>query len=217
MPALIAEIIPGAYDAIGRRVIRPDLRRKGPHPTFPMGRYLSHPLTVKCETIRDVRKFLWECRGMSDKEQFGKDDYWQPPEQFEKTKKGDCDDFALWTWRQFLNMGYNARFVVGRMGSTGHAWVTFEKNGKYYVVEPNYRVVGDTFPSLSTIRFHPRFSVAWDGKNVSFYAHRDLTKNLKFRQIPALLFEWIIRWGYFWLRVLVRLPRALWFRVFRNV
>jgi hypothetical protein len=214
--ALIAEIIPGAYDPIGRKVMRPDLRRKGLRPTFPMGRYVSQPLSVKCEAIRDVRKFLSTCRGVSDKEQFGKDDYWQPPEHFEKTKKGDCDDFAIWTWRQFLSMGYDARFVVGCKRSHGHAWVSLRQDSRYYVVEPQYWIVGDTFPRLSTIQFHPEFSVAWDGEKISFYSHRDLAANLKFRQIPMLLLDWITGWSYFWLRVLLRLPRILWFRFFKG-
>jgi hypothetical protein len=81
---MIAEIIPAAYDAEGKRVFRPFDRRKGPHPTFPMGRYVSQPLTVKCSSMEDVRRFLNGCKRVSDKEQFGKDDYWQPPEDFEK-------------------------------------------------------------------------------------------------------------------------------------
>ena len=55
---MIAEIIPEAYDASGRKALRPDWRRKGLHPTFPMGRYVSQRLTVKCESVWDVRKFL---------------------------------------------------------------------------------------------------------------------------------------------------------------
>jgi hypothetical protein len=39
-----------------------------------------------------------------------------PPEDFEKSRKGDCDDFAMYAWRQLLKMGYNARFVGGRIG-----------------------------------------------------------------------------------------------------
>jgi predicted transglutaminase-like cysteine proteinase len=113
---VIAEIIPEAYDALGRKVLRPDLRRKGVHPTFPVGRYVSQPLTVTCESILDIRKFLATCKAVSDKEQFGTEDYWQPPEHFEQTKKGDCDDFSLWNWRQFLALGYDARFVWGRHG-----------------------------------------------------------------------------------------------------
>lgn len=177
-----------------------------------MGRYLAHPLAIQCETVRDVRKFLCTCKAVSDKEQFGKDEYWQPPEDFEKTRKGDCDDFALWTWRQFLAMGYNARFVAGRHGryGTGHAWVTFEKDGKHYLVEPQFRGVGDTFPRLSTLHYHPRFSVAWDGKTLSFYRHQDLTKNVRIRQLPLLLIDWLIGWGYFWFINLPRIPLWLW-------
>jgi predicted transglutaminase-like cysteine proteinase len=74
-----------------------------------------------------VRSFLASCQYISDREQFGKDDYWQPPDEFEKRKKGDCEDFALWTWRQLLNLGYDARFVVGSSGryGDGHAWVEY--------------------------------------------------------------------------------------------
>src|ERR1700760_1135947 len=124
---MIAEIIPDAYDAAGRKVFRPDLRRKAVRPTFPIGRNLSQPLTVKCDSITDVRRFLSRCRYVSDKEQFDRDDNWQPPEHFELSRRGDCDDFALWTWREFLDLGYEARFVLGTAGryGTGHAWVQF--------------------------------------------------------------------------------------------
>ena len=92
---MIAETIPEAYDATGRQVSQPFLRRRGPHPTFPMGRYVSQPLSVKCNTIHDVRQFLRGCEYVSDKDLFDKDEYWQPPEEFEQRKKGDCEDFAL--------------------------------------------------------------------------------------------------------------------------
>lgn len=180
-----------------------------------MGRYVSHPLSVKCQTIHDVRRFLSTCRGVSDKEQFGKDDYWQPPEHFEKTRKGDCDDFALWTWRQFLSMGYDARFVVGRKRHRGHAWMTFERDSKYYLVEPQYWILGNAFPRLSTIQFHPEFSVAWDGEKITFYAHRDLAGNLKLWQTPILVLDWLIGWGYFSVRVFLNIPRIVWFRLFK--
>ena len=81
-----------------------------------MGRYISQPLTINCSTVREVREFLVTCEYVSDKELFGKEEYWQPPEEFEKRKKGDCEDFALWTWRQLLNMGYDSRFVGGSSG-----------------------------------------------------------------------------------------------------
>jgi hypothetical protein len=180
-----------------------------------MGRYVSQPLTVNCTTVREVRAFLATCRGVSDKDQFGKNDYWQPPDQFEQTRKGDCDDFALWTWRQFLNMGYNARFVLGRHGryGMGHAWVTFESSGRCFLVEPQFRNVGYTFPRLSTLFYHPMFSVAWDGEKIAFFSHQDLANQVRVWRIPSLLTEWIVGWGFFWFVSLPRLPRILWQRL----
>lgn len=177
-----------------------------------MGRYLSQPLAVKCETIADVCAFLTNCRAVSDKQQFGKEDYWQPPEDFEKSKKGDCDDFALWTWRELLAMGYRSRFVVGRHGKygIGHAWVTFEKDGKNYLVEPQFRLLGERFPRLSTLRYEPRFSVAWDGDKLSFFSHNAGKNAPDIFTVISLLPEWIFMWGGLWLWALPRIPVALW-------
>jgi len=86
---MIAEVIPAAYDAEGRIVFRPFDRRKGPRPTFPLGRYISQPLAVHCNSIDEIRKFLQQCKYVSDKELFDKDEYWQPPEDFEKRMQGD--------------------------------------------------------------------------------------------------------------------------------
>jgi transglutaminase superfamily protein len=171
---MIAEIIPEAYDAVGKKVFQPFERRQAPHPTFPMGRYLSQPLTVKCESIQDIRRFLTSWRAVPDEEQFGKLDYWQPPEHFEQTRKGDCEDFALWTWRQFLALGYDARFVGGPPGryGIGHAWVTFESDGKHFLVEPQLVVMGETFPRLSTLNYHPKLSVSWDGEKIVLLPRR---------------------------------------------
>lgn len=212
---MIAEIVPGAYDAFGRKTLRPDLRRKGIHPTFPMGRYVSQPLTVKCECIRDVREFLSRCRAVSDKEQFDKEDYWQPPEDFERTKKGDCDDFALWTWRQFLALGYDARFVAGQHGryGMGHAWVEFFKDGKCFLVEPQLGGVVDKIPRLTTLRYRPRMSVAWNGTKISFYLHQDRQFNPNFAQMIPLVTEWLAFWGWFCLKTLPRLPLILYRRL----
>jgi len=41
-----------------------------------------------------LRRFLSIRKYVSDEEQFGETDYWQVPEQFERTKKGNCEDYA---------------------------------------------------------------------------------------------------------------------------
>jgi hypothetical protein len=209
---MIAEVIPDAYDAEGKKVFRPFDRRKGPRPTFPLGRYVSQPLKIKCHSIEEVRQFFMECKYVSDRELFDRDDYWQPPEEFEARKKGDCDDFAFWAWRQFMDLGYDARVVFGQHGrfGTGHAWVQFFLNGQCFLVEPQRCGLGDRFPRLSTLTYSPRFSVAWDGENLSYYQHRDLSVRPAMADLVRLLPEYVLIWGRFWLGSPIRLPRFVW-------
>lgn len=160
---MIGAIIPAVYDVAGRPVGAPVTRKRKRlfHGTFPMGRYVSKPLSKQCSSIKELRRFLSECKYVSDEEQFQRKDYWMPPEEFEKRKQGDCDDFALWTWRQLLGMGYKARYVVGRAGKygDGHAWVTIERDGKHFIVEPLAWFAGDFLPRLSVARYEPEGSV----------------------------------------------------------
>ena len=153
---------------------KPFHRRKGVHSTFPMGRYVSQPLNVQCKTVGDILTFLSSCRHVSDQELFGKRDYWQPPEDFEKQRRGDCEDFALWTWRQLLNMGYDARFIGGRAGryGDGHAWVEYFQDGKCFLLDPPGWRVGCAMPGLSSLTYEPLISVSWDGKALRYFSHR---------------------------------------------
>ena len=133
--SLIGEIIPDYYDADGRKTFRPDLRqRSGFRSTFPPGRFLSQPLKKWCSDSSELRRFLSTCKYVKDKEQFGENDYWQPPDDFEQSRKGDCEDFALWTWRQLIHMNYPSRFVMGTAGGygEGHPWVTFTRIARIF-------------------------------------------------------------------------------------
>jgi len=169
---MIAEVLSDAYDVAGHKVFRPDQRRHGLRSTAPFGRYMSEPLSVHCTSMGDLRHFLCTCKQVSDQEQFGKPDFWQPPDEFEQTRKGDCDCFALWTWLQLTEMGMSgARFVTGRVGrySAGHAWVTFEQDGRTFILEPTKAVIGRTVPRLSILSYVPRFSVACNEGKLTFY------------------------------------------------
>jgi hypothetical protein len=209
---MIAEVIPEIYDAAGRQVSQPFSRRKSPHPTFPIGRYVSHPLTVTCKTMVDLRRFLIGCQYVSDKELFNKNDYWQPPEEFEKRKKGDCEDFAFWTWRQLLGMGYDARFVCGRCGryGDGHAWVEYSQNDKWFLLEPLYCRIGGKMPQLSTLRYVPSLSVSWDGKTLKYFSHKKPQSQLRWKTLVPLLLSYLAFWSWFWCFNFVRLPQIFW-------
>jgi hypothetical protein len=209
---MIAEIIPEAYDAIGKQVSQPFSRRKGPRSTFPMGRYISQPLSVQCSTMEDVRNFLTGCKYVSDKELFGKRDYWQPPDEFEKRKAGDCEDFALWTWRQLLNMGYDARFIGGSAGryGDGHAWVEYFLDGKCFLLEPLCCRVGYTIPRLLTLQYKPRFSVSWDGETLRYFAHKKPQSHVSWSTLISLTPEYVIFWAWLWLNALLHFPKIVW-------
>lgn len=209
---LIAQIMPEWYDVAGRKVFRPDVRRhSGFRPTFPLGRFLSQPLQHSCSDFTEMRRFLAGCRYVSDQDQFGRKDYWQPPEQFEQSKQGDCDDFALWAWRQLMQINYKARFVAGIAGQykQGHAWVTFEKDGKYFLLEPLYWPYGLYRPRLSIVPYKPKFSVSWDGEKISYYEHQDKKFDPSPWQIISLGGEWLLFWSRFWPLLLFRVARGL--------
>lgn len=172
-----------------------------------MARFVTAPLKQTCSDIRDIVRFLRRCNYVLDKEQFDREDYWLPPEEFETTRKGDCEDFALWTWRQLIDLGYRARFVVGVHGryGEGHAWVTFEKDGKHFLVEPMASVVGDRLPRLSTLRYEPETSVEWDGEKMHYFAHEKQVYDPGILEVLPLALDWALFWSAVWLGLHVRI------------
>lgn len=196
---MIAEVFAKSYDATGRPVFRPSRRRYRTFgPNAPMGRHVTQPLSVLCTDLEDVRRFLRTCRYVADQVQFGRRDYWMPPEEFECRRQGDCEDFALWTWRQLMRLGYSARFVCGRGGryGAGHAWVTLDREGRTFIVESLAAGVGPTFPRLTTLRYEPQVSVSWDGRSLRYYEHAPASSQVSLADVTPHIPEWIA----FWLR-----------------
>ena len=193
---MIAETIPNAYDFLGKKISKPTGKRiRTFHPTFPMGRYLSQPVSKNFEDIDALRKFLITCKYVSDQEHFGKSEYWLPPEEFEQCKKGDCEDFALYAWRQLIEMGIPARFVAGESGryGTGHAWVTIQLDGRQFIFEP-LACAYKKLPRLSLIRYAPEISVEFNDGKLSYFSHKKLNYNPSFSEAFVLFFEWLLFW-----------------------
>ena len=196
---MIAEVFRNAYDATGRAVFRPSKHRYAKlSPNVPMGRHVTQPLSVLCGNLSEVRQFLLTCRYISDSKQFGRRDYWMPPEEFERRRQGDCDDFALWTWRQLMGLGYPARFVCGYAGhyGAGHAWVTFERDGRTFIVESLVAWPGLMFPRLSTLSYRPMVSVSWDGRSLRYFEHHPQRSAVSFIDVAPHIPEWV----WYWLR-----------------
>ncbi len=209
---MISEIITEIYDVTGKKVKKPITKKhKWLFPSsYPMGLYLSKPLAQKCNSLEEVRHFLSKCSYISDQEQFNREDYWMPPEEFEKRLQGDCDDFSIWAWRQLIEMGYETRFVVGRYGRNeeAHAWVSFLDKGKHFLLEPllNYT---QEIPQLSIISYKPRFSCAWNGERLSYFVHDDCLVKLSDFTLTKLSLKWAFFWSYFWASKMVLILLAI--------
>jgi hypothetical protein len=207
---VIAETIPGAYDAEGRKISASVFQRKVPSAGMPIGRYVSQPLTVKCASIDEVRRFLARCGSGHPVDLFGK--YcWQPPEDFERLRKGACADFALWTWRQMLALGYDARFVSGKHGryGEGHAWVEYFEDGKCFLVEPQFGFLAPEMPRLMTLEYEPQLSVGFEDGALKFYEHKHGRSSPPLKLALSLLPAWLVFWARTWGTVVVRLPRLV--------
>jgi hypothetical protein len=202
---VIAEVIPGFYDFDGKRISQPSKKR---HPSFkgrPMGSYLSQPLKIVCRNTDEIRAFLTTCLYVSDREQFGLRDHWMPPQEFEQTRRGDCDDFALWTCRQLLSLGYDARFVVGRAGryGAGHAWIAFRDGEKTFVLESTAARLGRTLPRLETLGYKPSLSVEFSDGQVRYYDHTSQRLGPPLRIVVPLVPAWILFRLRVWSRLLL--------------
>jgi hypothetical protein len=107
--------------------------------------YFEGESSVLVRSIDDIVSWLLECEYVSDADLFDKKDYWQHPSVFEQLRRGDCEDFALWTWRKLVEIGYEAEFHVGRVicetepDHRQHAWVVYRTEGTEFLFEPAAR------------------------------------------------------------------------------
>lgn len=108
--------------------------------------YFERESSVQVVSIACLRDWLLGCEYVRDHELFRKPDVWQHPSDFERLRKGDCEDFALWVWRKLTELGYEAELVAGRYAHpelhgcvSGHAWVVFRNESEPYVFDPVIR------------------------------------------------------------------------------
>lgn len=113
----------------------------GSHQSF--AAYFEGESAVRVDSIDDIVAWLQTCEYVSDLELFQERDVWQHPATFERLKRGDCEDFALWAWRKLAEIGVEAEFCVGRVIcdtrteiGRQHAWVVYRVNETAFLFEP---------------------------------------------------------------------------------
>ena len=115
----------------------------GPGSRWQFSHYFEGESRVAATSVDDIVRWLGTCEYMSDRDQFHEQDLWQQPCAFEQRQRGDCEDFALWTWRKLIEIGIEAEFFVGRIvcgdqpsADRQHAWVVYRVGPEEYLFEP---------------------------------------------------------------------------------
>src|SRR5258706_11144817 len=142
----LAARLVGRESAWERVAMRVPARVFGPGCQQPFSRYFESPSGVRVQSIDDIVRWLQTCEYVTDLELFHERDYWQDPCTFERLRRGDCEDFALWAWRKLAEIGIDAEFCVGRVICQDrpeldrqHAWVVYRVSGTAFLFEPAAR------------------------------------------------------------------------------
>lgn len=65
----------------------------------------------------------------------GKEEVWQDSRQAYIYNRGDCEDHAIALADWLIDMGHDARVVIGTYKGSGHAWVVLLKNNRTFLLE----------------------------------------------------------------------------------
>jgi len=141
----------------------------GPGSHRPFAEYFRGKTSVRVESIDDIVSWLQSCDYVTDLELFQRRDVWQHPRAFERRRRGDCEDFALWAWRKLAEVGIDAEFCVGRLIAADdrpemnrqHAWVVYRLEDIEFLFEPAARIRSRMIRPLADVvdEYVPHFAV----------------------------------------------------------
>jgi hypothetical protein len=146
---------------------------------------------IDVRSLDDVLEWLAGCQYESDASLFRESDYWQHPHTFERLRRGDCEDFALWAWRKLVELGIDADLVIGRRipptsENSRHAWVLFRDGVDEFVFEPIVRDRAVAVRHVDTVRaaYIPEFGVARDRSRFAFAGYAYFLQNRHLGRTP---------------------------------
>jgi len=74
-------------------------------------------------------------RYVSDRIQFGKDEYWQTPEEMFQRQKGDCEDYAIFAEAVLKQNGYKTFLLSVYWGREAHTVVAYEEGSAWNLLD----------------------------------------------------------------------------------
>jgi hypothetical protein len=149
-----------------RLPFEPPLRAFGPGACDDFATYLMGVCTVGVQSPYEAAQWLLSCRYASDPELHGEVDAWLHPATLELVRSGDCEDFALWGWRKLVELGLDARFIVGTRHlqdgtSQRHAWVVYRAEDGEFLFDGVEKSVSRIVRLLADVRaeYEPQVGV----------------------------------------------------------
>lgn len=158
-----------------RLPLEPPLMAYGPGLQVDFANYLAGPSKVTATSPEEIASWLLDCRYADDRELLDDHDHWLHPRTFEVVRAGDCEDFALWAWRELLELRFDAEFVVGSRRRAGgeegrHAWVVFRRDDLEFVLDGVERKATRIIRLLADARpeYEPQVGVSANGTRFVF-------------------------------------------------
>jgi hypothetical protein len=172
-----------ASDPWTRLDVAPRLALYGAGARHDVGWYFEGESAVAVASLDEQRAWVAGCEYATDDDLFQEPDFWQHPRTFERLRRGDCEDFALWAWRKLVELGYDADLVVGRClhderREGRHAWVVFRHDGGEFLFEPVSGSAATAVRPLAEVkeRYVPEFGVGADRRRFAFAGYRRFWK-----------------------------------------
>lgn len=126
--------------------------------------------TIREEVTDKERRTIQEIFNEAATFQYSRDpegDMWQDPSITEKLKRGDCEDMAVWVYRELKRSGYDdVRIMVGKFelhDKRFHTWVVCRLEGADVIIDPALQRGVWLRAEISTDLYLPAYS--FDGRN----------------------------------------------------
>ena len=93
-------------------------------------------LVIELKTPEKIARYMWKNFVFEeDRRQFGREEYWQSPDEFMDTRRGDCEDFAIFANEALKRNGMTS-FILNIYGSRySHTICVFSENGRYGAID----------------------------------------------------------------------------------
>lgn len=101
---------------------------------------------------------------------------WQSSRQSYLYPRGDCEDHALLITDWLIEMGEDARVVVGHYKNQGHAWVVLFKNGREYLIEATSKQRWRKNQSYPLAALQPLYQPSYMFNREYFWRNNELKK-----------------------------------------